>query len=76
MVREIDDPIIGKTLHPGIVPQTSGGQDGIRWTGPAVGADTDEVLRELAGKGAEPPQDAMKSCGCSAAVVSHSDNSR
>lgn len=76
MVREIDDPIIGKTLHPGIVPQTSGGQDGIRWTGPAVGAHTDEVLRELAGKGAEPPQDAMKSCGCSAAVVSHSDNSR
>ena len=49
MVREIDDPIIGKTLHPGIVPLTSGGEGGIRWTGPAIGAHTEEVLRELAG---------------------------
>lgn len=49
MVQEINDPIIGKTLHPGIVPQTPGGESGIRWPGPAVGAHTDEVLRELAG---------------------------
>ena len=49
MVQEIDDPIIGRTLHPGVVPHIPGGDSGIRWPGPAVGAHTDEVLRDLAG---------------------------
>ena len=49
MVCEINDPIIGKTLHPGIVPLTPGGEGTIRWPGPAIGAHTDEVLRDLAG---------------------------
>ena len=54
MVREVDDPIVGRTLHPGIVPHIPEHEGRIRWTGPAVGAHTDEVLRELVG--IEPPQ--------------------
>jgi crotonobetainyl-CoA:carnitine CoA-transferase CaiB-like acyl-CoA transferase len=55
MVQEIDDPINGRTLHPGIVPQAPGDESGIRWPGPAIGAHTEEVLRELAGTGGERP---------------------
>lgn len=47
MVREVEDPIIGKTLHPGIVPYIPGGESGIRWTGPRLGQHTDEVLQAL-----------------------------
>jgi formyl-CoA transferase len=53
MVREVEDPIIGKTLHPGIVSNMPGGEGRIRWTGPAIGAHTQEVLRELAGINAQ-----------------------
>ena len=49
MVREVDDPIIGRTLHPGVVPLTPGGEARMRWPGPAIGAHTEEVLRDLAG---------------------------
>ncbi|MEZ5818709.1 MAG: CoA transferase [Hyphomicrobiaceae bacterium] len=49
MVREVDDPIIGRTLHPGVVPHTPDGETPLRWTGPAIGAHTMEVLRDLAG---------------------------
>ncbi len=76
MVREIDDPIIGKTLHPGIVPLTAGGEGGIRWTGPAVGAHTDEVLRELAGMGAETPAPPARPPRCAGEAITHSDNSQ
>ncbi len=49
MVRAVNDPIIGRTLHPGVVPHIPGGESAMRWPGPAVGAHTAEVLRDLAG---------------------------
>lgn len=49
MVHEVVDPIIGRTLHPGVVPHVPGGESALRWPGPAVGAHTEEVLRDLAG---------------------------
>ena len=50
-VQEIDDPLIGRTLHPGPVIRLDGEQpeDVVRWTGPAVGAHTDFVLHTLLG---------------------------
>jgi crotonobetainyl-CoA:carnitine CoA-transferase CaiB-like acyl-CoA transferase len=47
MVRDIDDPIVGHVLHPGVVPVVPEDPGQIRWTGPAIGAHTEEVLREL-----------------------------
>lgn len=51
MVAEVDDPRLGKTLHPGVVPVVQGldRKSQIRWTGPAIGAHNREVYRELAG---------------------------
>ena len=49
MVREVVDPLLGPLLHPGIVPHVPEGPGSIRWTGPAVGAHTDEVLAEILG---------------------------
>ncbi|MDQ0391298.1 CaiB/BaiF CoA transferase family protein [Labrys monachus] len=49
MVRDIDDPLIGPVLHPGIVPRVMGREQAIRWAGPDVGHHTDEVLTELLG---------------------------
>jgi crotonobetainyl-CoA:carnitine CoA-transferase CaiB-like acyl-CoA transferase len=50
-VQAIDDPLIGKTLHPGPVIRFDGEapEDVVRWTGPAVGAHTEMVLRTLLG---------------------------
>ena len=50
-VQSIDDPLIGKTLHPGPVIRMDGEDPGdvVRWTGRAVGADTDLVLHTLLG---------------------------
>jgi crotonobetainyl-CoA:carnitine CoA-transferase CaiB-like acyl-CoA transferase len=45
MVQEIQDPLFGKVLHAGIVPQVPEDQGSIRWPGPAIGAHTDEILR-------------------------------
>jgi crotonobetainyl-CoA:carnitine CoA-transferase CaiB-like acyl-CoA transferase len=43
------DPDLGQVTIPGIVPRLSKTPGAIRWTGPtAVGADTDQVLAELA----------------------------
>jgi formyl-CoA transferase len=47
MVCDIDDPIVGHVLHPGAVPVVPEDPGQIRWTGPAIGAHTEEVLREL-----------------------------
>ena len=48
MVREVDDPNFGRPiLHSGAVPHVVGAPDPLRWPGPAIGAHTDEVLREL-----------------------------
>lgn len=53
MIVKIDDPLIGPTLHPGIVPRfDEAGETGtIAWTGAAIGAHTDEVLRADLGFG-------------------------
>ena len=43
---EVDDPLIGKTLHPGIVPRfdEAGAVGTIAWPGPDVGAHNEEVF--------------------------------
>ncbi|UHD46998.1 CoA transferase [Aureimonas altamirensis] len=46
MVRSVDDPLIGPTLHAGIVPHVPEAPGDIRWPGPAIGAHTEEVLAE------------------------------
>lgn len=50
-VQEIDDPLIGRTLHPGPTIRLDGEspENVVRWTGPAVGAHTDYVLHTLLG---------------------------
>ena len=50
-VQPIDDPLTGKTLHPGPAIRFDGEnpEDVVRWTGPAVGAHTDFVLHTLLG---------------------------
>jgi crotonobetainyl-CoA:carnitine CoA-transferase CaiB-like acyl-CoA transferase len=50
-VQEVQDPLIGRTLHPGPTIRLDGEQpeDVVRWTGPAVGAHTDHVLHTLLG---------------------------
>lgn len=50
MVRRVADPRLGEVLHPGIVPAMTGGPaGGVRWTGPDVGAHSEEILGELLG---------------------------
>ena len=48
-VLEVDDPLIGRTLHFGPTIRFNGAQpsDTIGWTGPALGAHTDYVLGTL-----------------------------
>jgi crotonobetainyl-CoA:carnitine CoA-transferase CaiB-like acyl-CoA transferase len=50
-VQDVDDPLIGRTLHPGPTIRLDGerAEDVVRWTGPAVGAHTDHVLHTLLG---------------------------
>ena len=50
-VQDIDDPLIGRTLHPGPTIRLDGERpdDVVRWTGPAVGAHTEHVLHTLLG---------------------------
>ena len=49
MVREVDDPLLGPTLHPGIVPHFPDAPGSIRRTGPAIGADGENLARRLLG---------------------------
>ncbi len=49
MVQEVADPLLGPVLHPGVVPRMDGVPALPRSTGPAVGADTRAVLRDLLG---------------------------
>ena len=49
MVREVDDPLLGATLHPGIVPHFPGAPGSVRRTGPAIGADGEDLVRRLLG---------------------------
>jgi formyl-CoA transferase len=50
-VQSVDDPLIGRTLHPGPTIRLDGErpEDVVRWTGPALGAHTDHVLHTLLG---------------------------
>jgi formyl-CoA transferase len=50
-VQPIDDPLIGRTLHPGPAIRMDGeaADQVVRWTGPAAGAHTDFVLHTLLG---------------------------
>jgi formyl-CoA transferase len=50
-VLSIDDPLIGRTLHPGPAIRMDGEapEDVVRWTGPEPGAHTDYVLHTLLG---------------------------
>ena len=50
--RAVPDPVLGQAiLHPAPVPRFDGPgpREGIAWTGPAVGADNDEVYGRLLG---------------------------
>lgn len=51
MIRPVDDPLIGRTLHPGVVPRfdDAGEKGGIAWPGPPVGAHNDEIYADLLG---------------------------
>ncbi|MCV0394920.1 MAG: CoA transferase [Rhizobiaceae bacterium] len=51
MVREVEDRLLGKVLHAGIVPNIPDDPGAIRWTGPSVGEHTEEVLGERLGLG-------------------------
>jgi len=53
MVREVEDPILGRMLHSGIVPHFPDMPGEVRWTGPKVGQHTSEVLQELLGLSGE-----------------------
>jgi crotonobetainyl-CoA:carnitine CoA-transferase CaiB-like acyl-CoA transferase len=50
-VQVVDDPLIGRTLHPGPAIRLDGDppEAAIGWPGPAAGAHTDYVLRTLLG---------------------------
>jgi crotonobetainyl-CoA:carnitine CoA-transferase CaiB-like acyl-CoA transferase len=50
-VQEVEDPLIGRTLHPGPAIRFDGDppEAAIGWTGPAVGAHNEYVRRELLG---------------------------
>ncbi len=49
MVREVDDPMHGPVLHPGIVPHVPDDPGAVRWAGQAIGQDTDGVLERIGG---------------------------
>ncbi len=49
MVQEVEDPVLGPMLHPGVVPRVDGVPDRPRSTGPALGADNEAVLADLLG---------------------------
>ncbi len=53
MVQQVEDPLLGPILHPGIVPRVDGNPAAPRWTGPAVGADNVAVLQMVLGYTAE-----------------------
>ena len=51
MVREVEDPALGRVLQAGIVPHVPDDPGQVRWPGPPLGAHTDEVLGEMLGLG-------------------------
>lgn len=63
MVRPVDDALIGRTLHPGVVPVfDDGGEKGaIAWPGPPIGAHNEEVYSDLLGF-ARDELEALRAC--------------
>ncbi|HET8997715.1 MAG TPA: CoA transferase [Acetobacteraceae bacterium] len=55
-VQDVDDPLIGRTLHPGPAIRLNGDapEAVVAWPGPAAGAHTRYVLEELLGEGGAP----------------------
>ncbi|WP_201832519.1 CaiB/BaiF CoA transferase family protein [Microvirga zambiensis] len=49
MVQWVDDPRLGKVLHPGTVPMFGGSSRQVRWTGPDIGAHNREIYCGLIG---------------------------
>lgn len=49
MVREVDDPLLGRILHPGIVPHFPDAPGRVRSTGADIGADGEGLVKELLG---------------------------
>jgi formyl-CoA transferase len=51
-VQEVDDPLVGRTLHPGPVIRLDGDtpESVVGWPGPAAGAHTEYVLQTLLGE--------------------------
>jgi crotonobetainyl-CoA:carnitine CoA-transferase CaiB-like acyl-CoA transferase len=46
---EVTDPVVGPITMQGVVPRLSDTPGAVRWTGPPLGAHTDEVLSALPG---------------------------
>ena len=49
MVREVEDPLLGTVLHPGIVPHFPDGPGQVRNPGPDIGADSEVLVKTLLG---------------------------
>jgi crotonobetainyl-CoA:carnitine CoA-transferase CaiB-like acyl-CoA transferase len=49
MILDVPHPGFGSVAMPGIVPKLSDTPGEVKWPGPPLGADTDAVLRDLAG---------------------------
>jgi len=49
MILDIPHPLFGSIAMPGIVPKLSDTPGEVKWSAPPLGADTNAVLRELAG---------------------------
>ena len=48
-VREVEDQRLGTVLHAGIFPHVVEAPGVVRWTGPAIGQHTDEIMSEIFG---------------------------
>ena len=49
MVQWVEDPKLGKVLHPGTVPMFGASSRQVRWAGPSIGAHNREVYCDLLG---------------------------
>ncbi len=49
MILDVPHPVFGSIAMPGIVPKLSDTPGAVKWPAPPLGADTDTVLRQLAG---------------------------
>jgi formyl-CoA transferase len=49
MVQWVEDPQLGRVLHPGTVPMFGASSRQVRWTGPGVGAHNHEIYGDLLG---------------------------